>query len=315
MSATSKLLTAALLTLLAGTALAADYAGPTLDGSVTLRSGETISGIILAAQLGIVDGAEIGSSLRDGGYIAVRVDGEERRIDATEVAAIDAEWAEVGTDNMVRWKITSLVVTTTSGEVITGTPAWLVHATRLEIEQPDGSVRKVYAFPMASSNFSPDNLLTHLTVGEGAPAPAEEAAAPAEEATAPAEEAAAPAEEAAAPAEEAAAPAEEAAAPAEEAAAPAEEAAAPAEEAAAPAEETAAPAEEAAAPAEETAAPAEGAPEATVAVVAAPTVEPVPEGSVFASGQPAVVTFELINPETGNPMKVRFLIVPLPAGE
>jgi len=25
------------------------------------------------------------------------------------------------------------------------------------------------------------------------------------------------------------------------------------------------------------------------------------------------VTFELINPETGNPMKVRFLIVPLPA--
>ena len=280
MSATSKLLTVALLALLAGAACVADYAGPTLDGTVTLRSGETISGIILAAQLGIVDGAEIGSRLRDGGYIAVRVDGDERRIDATEVASIDAEWDEVGTEDMPRWKIISLVVTTASGEVVTGVPAWLVHATSLEVEQPDGSVRKIYAFPMASSNFSPDNLMTHLTIGAGAPAPAEETAPPAEE-TAP----------------------------------PAEETAPPAEETAPPAEETAPPAEETAPPAEETAPPAEGAPEATVSITAAPIIEPVPEGSVFASGQPAVVTFELINPETGNPMKVRFLIVPLPAGE
>jgi len=308
MSATSKLLTVALLALLAGAACVADYAGPTLDGTVTLRSGETISGIILAAQLGIVDGAEIGSRLRDGGYIAVRVDGDERRIDATEVASIDAEWDEVGTEDMPRWKIISLVVTTASGEVVTGVPAWLVHATSLEVEQPDGSVRKIYAFPMASSNFSPDNLMTHLTIGAGAPAPAEETAPPAEE-TAP------PAEETAPPAEETAPPAEETAPPAEETAPPAEETAPPAEETAPPAEETAPPAEETAPPAEETAPPAEGAPEATVSITAAPIIEPVPEGSVFASGQPAVVTFELINPETGNPMKVRFLIVPLPAGE
>ncbi len=44
-----------------------------------------------------------------------------------------------------------------------------------------------------------------------------------------------------------------------------------------------------------------------------PTVEAVQEGTVFATGQPAVITFEVTNPATGEPMNVRFLIVPLPA--
>ncbi len=167
MSTTSKLLTAALLTMLmVGAAWAADYAGPKLEGTVTLRSGESISGVILNAQLGIVDGAEIGSRLRDGGYIAVNVDGEERRVQATDIAAIDVEWSQTGTEDNPKWKITRLTITTNSGETVAGTPAWLVHATSLIIEQPDGSQRKIYAFPMAGSNFSPDNLMTRLVIGE-----------------------------------------------------------------------------------------------------------------------------------------------------
>ena len=47
--------------------------------------------------------------------------------------------------------------------------------------------------------------------------------------------------------------------------------------------------------------------------VGQPTVGPVPEGTVFATGEPAVITFEVTNPATGEPMLVRFLIVPLPA--
>ncbi|MGD9497128.1 MAG: hypothetical protein AB7Y46_12595 [Armatimonadota bacterium] len=298
MCTTTKLLTVAALACVAvGGAWAADYAGPKLEGTATLRSGATVSGVILTAQLGIVDGAEIGSRLRDGGYIAVNVDGEERHIAATEIAAIEAEWAQTGTEDNPKWKITRLTVTTTGGETVTGQPAWLVHATSLVIEEPDGTQRKIYAFPMAGSNFSPDNLMSRLTIGAPQATPAEATPSAAEAVPAPAEAAPAPAEAAPAPAEAASAPAEAAPAPAEAAPAPAEAAPAPAEAAPAPAETGEAVA----------------APEAVATITMAPVIEAVPEGAVFATGQPAVVTFEVINPETGNPMKVRFLIVPLPA--
>jgi hypothetical protein len=302
MTKTGKLLLMALLasTFVAG-AWAADYAGPRLEGTVTLRSGQTISGLILTAKLGIVDGAEIGSRLHDGGYIAIKTeDDQERRVPATEIASMHVEWAQTGADDAPKWKITNLSITTTSGEVVTGTPAWLVHATSLIIEEPDGTQRKLYAFPLAGSNFSPDNLMTDLVIGAVEAAPAAEETPPVTEATPPA------AEETPAPAE-ATPPATETPAAVEETPAPTE--AAPAvEETPAPTEAAPA-AEEAPAAAEETPAPAE----AAVTVTAVPTIDEVPEGSVFASGQPAVITFEITNPETGNPMRVRFLIVPLPA--
>lgn len=337
MTKTGKLLLMALLasTFVAG-AWAADYAGPRLEGTVTLRSGQTISGLILTAKLGIVDGAEIGSRLHDGGYIAIKTeDDQERRVPATEIASMHVEWAQTGAADAPKWKITNLSITTTSGEVVTGTPAWLVHATSLIIEEPDGTQRKLYAFPLAGSNFSPDNLMTDLVIGAVEAAPATEETPPATEAAPAAEETppateetpasteAAPAAEETPPAAEAApAATEEAPAAAEEAPPAAEEAPPATEEAPAPTEATppateetpalaeAAPAaEEAPAAAEETPAPAE----AAVTVTAVPTIDEVPEGSVFASGQPAVITFEITNPETGNPMRVRFLIVPLPA--
>ena len=74
------LLTVVALTVLCATVALAQYAGPKLEGTATLRSGETISGVLLSAQLGIVDGAEIGSSLTDGGYISIAAEGGERDV-------------------------------------------------------------------------------------------------------------------------------------------------------------------------------------------------------------------------------------------
>lgn len=310
MRTTRMLLAVVLLTCLVAIGAAAqdDFLGPKLEGTVTLRSGQQISGVILTAQLGIVDGAEIGSRLRDGGYIAVKVNGDERRVAATEIAAVDVEWSQTGTEDDPKWKITKLSVTTQSGEVVTGQPAWLVHATSLIVEMEDGTQKKIYAFPMAGSNFSPDNLMTAISLAP--------VAAPAEGETA--EETA----EQPATTEEPATDEAPVTQPETGTPGPVVTPIEPAEEEPATTEETPTqPPAEGQQPAEG-AAPEEGTGEDTVTVepgvevgmgIGQPTVEAVPEGTVFATGQPAVITFEVTNPETGKPMKVRFLIVPLPA--
>ncbi len=259
-----------------GTA-AAEFAGPRLEGTVTLRGGQTISGLILTAQLGIVDGAEIGSRLRDGGYIAVDVDGEEHRVQATEIARLDAEWEQTGTEDAPQWKITELSITTRDGETLTGTPAWLVHATSLIIEEEDGTQKRVYAFPMAGSNFSPDNLLASLVIDTDVEpvAPVTEEPVTEEPVT------------------------EE---PVTEE--PVTEEPVTEEPVTEEPRVTVTPVED-----DEEEAPVTP----DLGIGAAPVVEELPEDAVFASGQPAVVTFEVTNPETGRPMQVRFLIVPLPA--
>ncbi|MGI5818651.1 MAG: hypothetical protein ACOX9R_11205 [Armatimonadota bacterium] len=284
------LLAVVLLACLVATgAVAQDFLGPRLDGTVTLRGGEQVSGVILTAQLGIVDGAEIGSRLRDGGYIAVRVDGDERRMNATEIASVDVEWSQTGTEADPKWKITNLSVTTQSGEVVSGQPAWLVHATSLIVQTEDGTQQKIYAFPMAGSNFSPDNLMTSISLAPVA-APAEEPApvdVPVTEEPA---------------AEEPAADQPVVEEPV------AEEPAAEEPAAEEPAAEEPVVVEQ---PVTDTVTVE---PEIPVGMgIGQPTVEAIPEGTVFATGQPAVITFEVTNPETGNPMQVRFLIVPLPA--
>lgn len=157
------------LTVLCATVALAQYAGPKLEGTATLRSGETISGVVLSAQLGIVDGAEIGSSLTDGGYISIAAAGGERAVKATEIVSLDVEWANTGTPEASKWKIARLTVITTGGETIAGEPTWLVHATSLNVEQADGARKKVYAFPLAGANFSADNLLARLVLGASAP--------------------------------------------------------------------------------------------------------------------------------------------------
>ena len=287
------MLIGAALTLVCLAAMAADYPGPTLQGTATLRSGETISGVVLTAQLGIVDGAEIGSRLPDGGYFGVMSSGNERDVKATDIASVGVDWANTGTEAAPKWKITKLTITTKSGETIVGEPTWLVHATSLIIEQADGTQKKVYAFPLASSNFSPDNLLARLTLG-GAAAPAtgttgtgaitpmppvtETTTGPTTEPTT---------------------------TPATTPATGTTTEVVTIEPATPTTEPTTTPTTPATGTGTETT--------PTVTVSGPPIVTAVPEGAVFAVGQPAVIVFEVINPETGKLMKIRFLLVPLPA--
>ena len=83
--------------------------------------------------------------------------------------SLDVEWANTGTAEASKWKIARLTAVTTSGETITGEPTWMIHITALIIEQADGTRRTVYAFQPASDNFSPDNLLARLVLGASAP--------------------------------------------------------------------------------------------------------------------------------------------------
>ena len=157
------------LTVLCATVALAQYAGPKMEGTATLRSGEIISGVVLSAQVGMVDGAEIGSKLADGGYLMIAAEGGERKVKGVEIASLDVEWVNTGTPAVAKWTIAKFTVVTTSGETIIGEPTWMIHITALIIEQADGVRKSVYAFQPASDNFSPDNLLTRLVLGASAP--------------------------------------------------------------------------------------------------------------------------------------------------
>lgn len=266
------LLSVAALTVLCATVALAQYAGPKLEGTATLRSGETISGVVLSAQLGIVDGAEIGSNLADGGYISIAAEGGERDIKATEIASLDVEWANTGTAEASKWKIARLTVVTTGGETVTGEPTWLVHATSLNVEQADGSRKKVYAFPLAGANFSADNLLTKLVLGAApvadvapvTPTPPVVTPVP----TPPTTDT------------------------------PTTTEVVVIEPATPPTTDT-----PVVTPVVDTPVVTVTPDTPTVTVAAPPLVTNVPAG--------AVIVFEVINPETGNPMKIKFLLVPL----
>ncbi len=268
-------LTVTVLMVLCVATASADFIGPRLEGTATLRSGDSHTGVILTARLGIVDGAEIGSSLKDGGYISLKTDGAEERVQATDIASLQADWAQAGTPDDPKWKISQLTIVTKDGRTLAGSPTWLVHATSLVIELPDGNPKKVYAFPMAGPSFSPDKLLTRLVLGE-APAPTPTEATTTE----------------------------------------------PTVTVITPPPTTTEPTTTEPTTTE----PATTEPTTTEVVTiepitpgpppttAPPVVEAVGEGVVLA-GEPAVITFVITCPYTGKPIKVKFLIVPLPVTE
>ncbi len=178
-----------------------------LEGTVYLRSGQTLSGVIRIAELGVVPGSGIGTLLGQGGAFTVEVDGEDQTVPASDLKMLEASWANVGTEQDPSWKIEQITLTTEDGEKIVGKPTWLIHASEVSIEgQP-----AVHAFPLAGTDFSPDNFISKIVLGEPlpeeVPPTAEEPAAPAEEALPVVEEA--PLEAPEAPAEGPEAPAEE----------------------------------------------------------------------------------------------------------
>ncbi|MEI6502632.1 MAG: hypothetical protein WCP21_16605, partial [Armatimonadota bacterium] len=84
------LLAVALLTV---TAALAQDAAP-LTGTVTFRSGQTLTGIIKAADLGIMDGTGVGTNLSGNGAIKITVNGQAQRIPAASIASIEATWVD-----------------------------------------------------------------------------------------------------------------------------------------------------------------------------------------------------------------------------
>ena len=133
-----------------------------LMGTVYLRSGQALSGVIRVAELGVVSGAGVGMLLPDHGSFKVQVDDTERSVPAAEVASVEATWVNEGTEAEPHWKIQQLTVTTKAGEVIVGQPTWLLHASHVSIEgEPP-----VYAFPLAGTDFLPDNFITKIVIGE-----------------------------------------------------------------------------------------------------------------------------------------------------
>ncbi len=139
----------------------AEGAGP-LVGTVYLRSGQVLHGVIRIAELGVVPGAGIGTLLPNRGSFIVDVNGTERMVVADELASMEATWSNEGTEEEPQWKIQQLTLTTQAGEVIAGQPTWLLHASEVSIEGGP----TIHAFPLAGTDFSADNLISKIVIGE-----------------------------------------------------------------------------------------------------------------------------------------------------
>ncbi len=151
-----------MVTLAAGVAYGqVEGVGP-LVGTVYLRSGQVLHGVIRVAELGVVPGAGIGTLLPNRGSFIVDVNGTERMVAADELASMEATWSNEGTEEEPHWKIQQLTLTTQAGEVIAGQPIWLLHASEVSIEGGP----TIHAFPLAGTDFSADNLISKIVIGE-----------------------------------------------------------------------------------------------------------------------------------------------------
>lgn len=179
-----------------------------LTGTITFRSGQTLTGVIKLAELGIMEGAGVGTDLSGNGSFAVVIKGQDQpeKVQAANIATVEATWVDKSTAEEPSWEISELKITTRDGKTLVGSPAWHMHLTTVNVEVPGAGNKRVYAFPLAGPEFKPDNLITKIDLTATAPAAAAPAApaAPAPVTPAPA----APAPEApAAPAPAAPAPA------------------------------------------------------------------------------------------------------------
>ena len=264
--------------LLALTAACAQEAAP-FTGTVTFRSGESLTGLIKSADLGIMDGTGVGTNLSGNGAIKILVSGQPQRVPAVNIATVEATWVDKSTAEEPGWEISELKITTRDGQTLVGKPAWHMHATNVSVQLPTGEIKRVHAFPLAGPDFKPENLIAKIdltaTVPAIAPTPAPAATTPAPAATTPT------------PAPTTVTPAPAAATPAPAATTPAPAATKPA-----PADITITPTPSAVTPAPAATTPA---PTTTVVTPGAAPLKAVP-------GQPVVVTVDV--PGTGKQVNI-----------
>jgi hypothetical protein len=210
------------LALLCLTAACAQEAAAPLTGTVTFRSGQTVTGIIKSADLGIMDGTGVGTSLSGNGAIKININGQAQRVPAANIASIEATWVDKSRPEEPGWEISELKIVTRDGQTLIGKAGWHMHATNVTIQLPSGETKRIHAFPLAGPDFKPENLIakidltaTAAAVAPTAPATVEPAAPAATAPATPAPAATAPATTApATDAPAAAAPATSSAAPA-----------------------------------------------------------------------------------------------------
>ncbi|MGE5532512.1 MAG: hypothetical protein ACM3VW_10400 [Bacteroidota bacterium] len=163
------------LALLCLTAACAQDAAAPLTGTVTFRSGQTLTGVIKAADLGIMDGTGVGTNLSGNGAIKININGQAQRVPAANIASIEATWVDKSRPEEPGWEISELKIVTKDGQTLIGKPGWHMHATNVSIQLPSGETKRVHAFPLAGPDFKPENLIAKIdltaTAAAVAPAP------------------------------------------------------------------------------------------------------------------------------------------------
>jgi hypothetical protein len=150
------------MALLCLTAACAQEAAAPFTGTVTLRSGQTLSGTIKAADLGIMDGTGVGTNLSGNGAIKININGQAQRIPAANIASVEATWVDKSRPEEPGWEISELKIVTKDGQTLIGKPGWHMHATNVSIQLPSGETKRVHAFPLAGPDFKPENLIAKI---------------------------------------------------------------------------------------------------------------------------------------------------------
>ncbi len=139
-----------------------------LEGNIVLRGGQSLAGKIQLAELGVVEGAGIGNTLTGHGAFVLKVGDKTERIPADDIASVDIEWVNAGTEAEPRWEIKKMVVAKRDGSTVEGAPDWLLHATNAWVIGADNKPIKVHVFPFGGEPFSPDDLIAKIQLAAGA---------------------------------------------------------------------------------------------------------------------------------------------------
>ncbi len=148
-----------------------------LMGTVTLKGGKTLQGDLLLVAFGVTEAARFGSDkveVDEGGKLELDVNGEKKTIRGPDIATVEAEWTDVGTEEKSDWQIVSLTVTTRDGQTVTGKPSWFMPMSGLRVDPGEGEDRiELEVYPLFRTEFDPDSLIVKVDLSGAAPAEAE----------------------------------------------------------------------------------------------------------------------------------------------
>jgi hypothetical protein len=144
-------------------------------GTGTTRGGRQLSGLLHMFELGIIPGARIGNRVLDEGFLALKTDGDTvRRMAAREIAQVTVDWVQPKADGWPNyWTIGKVRVVLQTGEVVEGTPTWVLPLSTLTV-RPAGAEEddSVSAYPLSPKGFTPDDLVSQVTILGAPPAAA-----------------------------------------------------------------------------------------------------------------------------------------------